>query len=64
MVNKYTLITDNESDILLTIKHDENRPEIIALFPKEHKSTAEFICDFLNKEKFGDTLETKSYLKD
>ena len=63
MENRYALIIEGDN-ITLVIFHDENHPEVIALFPKHQRPTAEFVCDFLNKGKFGDTLEVKSYLRE
>jgi hypothetical protein len=63
----YTLIThpsEPNSSIALIFLHDENHLEIIALFPLEQLGTAEFIVDFLNKEKNGITLDTRHYIHD
>jgi hypothetical protein len=60
---RYALIVEGDS-ITLVILHDENHPEVIALFPNHQRPTAEFICDFLNKDISGISLEVKSYQRD
>ncbi|MFA5723974.1 MAG: hypothetical protein WC979_06970 [Candidatus Pacearchaeota archaeon] len=48
MSKEYSLITDSESDIVLSSRDGGNSPEVIAIFPKNQRGSAEFVCRSLN----------------
>jgi hypothetical protein len=59
MGKEYSLITDCESDIVLSLKDGGNSPEVIAIFSKNQRKSAEFICRSLNGQSsvFINSLE-------